>query len=180
MNNDYEKEFVNNVYQGVEKSGVGVGANQSKTKAKGSSNIAFIVAVVAIIGMILELIILLVVLLNMPKDDSDVSINENEIVYEYDWEGMDSSPAFLYDEKFQLKGFSLKCTLEGKGEYIFDKNGGFSKYGVSSELENSGEYEIVKSSAVVLKGKDGVEKVVYYNAISIIDGLDFYECEQSI
>ena len=174
--NSYEQEFIKNVKR-ASVSPVGNGAN-------GSSKLPLVVSILLAVVVLLESVALIVFAINYAEV---LDLYGGDVVAEYDSskdspEDLSENSNFTFDKDYNVIAFNLECVAEDDTKYSFTKAGEYKKTDKTSAVTDSGSYSIVNSGAVVLNGgsdtANGEKKIVYYDGYNIMDGLDFYTCDE--
>ena len=166
-NRNFEQQFTQSL-----KASASAPSAQSITASSENSKLPLIVAIVLAIVTLVETIALIISLTNRPT--TSVSEPEEDVYYgEVPVNGEEySDENYTYDDELNLIAFRATCVAENGSSYSFDISNNFTYSGDSS---SNGTYTISDSDLISLSNND---KVLYYNGISVADGLTIYNCEE--
>lgn len=166
-NNNFEQQFTRNVQQAatVPPATNAINNNPSTGGALSSKLPWIIVAGLSFI-ILLQVVALIIVLTNF----SPAADDELEDGGEVDDTSVDGSDAnFLYDDNENLVAFNATCTNNGS-TYTFSTD---NKY---TSPNGSGTYSVINDGVVVLD--NNTSHTLYYDSISVADGVTIYTCEE--
>ena len=165
-NSNFEQQFTQNLKASAP-------VAQPVAASTENNKLPLIIAIVLAIVTLVETIALIISLTTRPTTVTTTS--QPETYYgEVPVEGEDYiDEDYTYDDDFNLTAFRATCTAEDGSTYTFDLSNNFTKSGDSS---SNGTYSITDSDLISLSNSD---KVLYYNGISVADGLTVYTCEQA-
>ena len=177
--NSYEQEFIKNVKRA---SGPSVGGANSG--ATSSSKLPLVVSILLAIIVLVESVALIVFAINYAEV---LDLYGEDVAVEYDSskdspEDLSENSNFTFDNDYNVTAFNLECVSEDDAKYSFTKAGEYKKTDKTSAVTDSGSYSIVNSGAVILNSRSdaigGEKKIVYYDGYNIMDGLNFYTCDE--
>lgn len=139
----------------------------------GNSKLPLIIAIVLAVVTLIESIVLIITLTNYFS-----FFNTNGEEEEYYEEVPVDEEAYIdnnynYDSEFNLTAFNVTCTSNDGASYTFDLTNNYSYSGTPS---STGTYTINDSDLISLSNSD---KVLYYNGVSVADGLTLYTCTEA-
>ena len=178
--NTYEQEFIKNVRQAAH------ATPPAKTKVGDSaagSKLPLILSIFLTFVVLVESVALIVFAVNYAEV---LDLYGEDVTIEYDSskdspEDLSEDSKFNYDSEYLVTAFDLECTAEDGTKYSFTKSGSYKKTDKTSAVTDSGSYSIVNGGAVVLNGGNNTsdeKNIVYYDGYSIMEGLNFYTCDE--
>ena len=164
-NSNFEQQFTQNL-----KASAAPVADSSSS----SSKLPLVVAIALAAVTLVESIVLIVTLSNYFSLVG--SMNETEVVEESIPEDSLVDNNYTYDDSDNLVSMNVKCTNGNGVSYDLKTDNSYTLSG-SDSANATGTYTITNDSLVSLSGSN---KVLYYDGISLADGLTIYECEEDV
>lgn len=177
-NNSYEQEFIKNIKQTKQPASP---PRPTPKPITNSSTPSLIVSIILGIIVLVESVALVIFAINYGEvlglyGETGAEYIEGSI--EETPESLSEKSAFNYDDEYNITAFNLVCNTEDGSQYEFTKTGTYQKTSNASSSTDSGTYSIVNNSAVVLENPSRTDDiVVYFDGDTIIDGTDFYTCD---
>lgn len=164
-NNDFEQQFAKNVQQTVATQS-NIQPNNNNNSASASpltSKMPWIIIASLSLVVILQVIILVVVLTNFTSNNSELAEEEDVDITDTTYNDPDS----VFDNDGLLTATNTTCT-NGDNSYTFTTDGEYTSN------STSGTYTITNGNLITLDGN--TSKVLYYDIVSLADGLTIYNC----
>ena len=165
-NSNFEQQFTQNLNAGAP-------TMQPIETTTGSSKLPLIVAIALAAITLVESIVLIITLSNyfsLANDTYSEDIEEESAVDEVI---VDNN--YNYDDNDNLVSLNATCTNNSGATYTLKTDNSYTLSG-SDSANTSGTYTVTNDSLISLSGSN---KVLYYDGISLADGLTIYECEEN-
>ena len=184
MQDDFEKQFVQDVKMNTTQAGVfstnvmspsgNFPANvprSGEVPDKGGSKILLIILVISIVNMV-AIIILGVAVLSLPRSVKGESVATIDV----DDEDDDEEADYIMDKSGNITALRVSCTNSDSGASFTFKDDNTYVEQDSSNKRTSGTYGVVRNELVTIKS-GGKERTLYYDGFFVADGATIYDCE---